>query len=346
MGEARRQLGRARRRLVRALGGESAGDVPPTTPGVPLAEVLPLLYPDAADADALLRAARSVVGSNVLSSTYELRRLLAALDRQAYPSPVTVRFRRADLATVALPGFEAVVDRADAAVSASLLSEASYEPHVTAVVGRYLQPGMTAVDVGANIGYYTLLFAHLVGTSGRVLSFEPNSENLRLIFAALEANAVANVTVVPLALDAARGWSYFTSHVGSNGGLLNEDASQFVDGGGWIVATAALDEVVEGPVDFLKMDVEGGEGRVLAGAIETLRRCRPIVVSEFSCEMLRRVSGTDPLEYLSTFTELGYQLHVIDRSRPGELEDACTPAALLSTWSDDLRVADLLFLPA
>jgi FkbM family methyltransferase len=237
-----------------------------------------------------------------------------------------------------------VLDRADFAVSA-FVTDGAYEPHVSAVISTYCQPGMSVIDIGANIGIHTVAFARLVGDSGRVLAIEPSSENCRLILASARQNGCDNVELVPLALDTKRGWAYFSHHVGSNGGLVPTSAPEYVEGGGWIVPTAALDEVTSDRVDFIKVDVEGAEGRAMGGALKTLERWRPIVVSEFSCEMLRRVSGMEPEAYLDLFADLGYRLHVIDRDEPGRLV-ALSPSELLSTWDDDLRIEDLLFLPA
>jgi len=66
-------------------------------------------------------------------------------------------------------------------------------------------------------------------------------------------------------------------------------------------------------VDFLKLDVEGAEALVVAGAQELLTVSRPIVTTEFSCDMLTRVSGCDPLTYLDGFVDMGYALSLIDR---------------------------------
>lgn len=340
--------GRAAGRLrgvARRLDPPGPTAAPVTAAGLPLDAALPLLYPDVADTAALGAAARAVLGGDEVTSTADLRRLLGALDRQAYPSPVTVRSRPADVSTVDLGRFKLVVDGVDAAVSSALLASGGYEPHVTALCAQLCSEGMTALDIGANIGFHTLSLSRLVGPSGKVVAFEPNSENLRLLLASLEVNAVDNVELVPLALDGARGWSHFTTHVGSNGGLVREEAPQFVEGGGFIVPTGALDDLITGPVDFVKIDVEGGEGRVLAGAGETIRRNRPVVITEFSCEMLRRVSAIDPLEYLEFFADLGYCVHVIERDRPGVLGPSTSPGDLLEQWGDELRVEDLALLP-
>lgn len=312
---------------------------------LPLVQLLHLLFPDVADRAALHQAARTALGADLVASTADLRRVLGGLDHQRFPSPVTVRFRADDVAVAQVGRLRIVVDRADASVSLAAASARRYEPHLAAMLGRYCRAGMTAIDAGANIGIHTVALGHLVGPAGRVVAIEPSSENCRLLLASARENGLTNVEVHPLALDEADGWSYLIGHIGSNAGLQSPSDQLFVEGGGWIVSTRRMDELVKGDVDLLKLDVEGAEGRVVRGGARTIERCRPIVISEFSCEMLRRVSHIDPLEYLSFFADQGYRISIIDRSRPGSLVPVASPDHLLAGWGDPLRIEDLLFLP-
>lgn len=345
-------LARALERLNRGSNGSAgparpSGDGPASIPAVPIAleQVLGLLYPDVADRAALYGAARAALGSGQVATTADLRRLLGGLDHQRFPSPVTVRFRAGDVATTPVEGLHIVVDRADAAVSLTAAGTGRYEPHLVPVLARYVRPGMTALDVGANIGIHTMALGRLVGPAGRVIAVEPSSENCRLLLASARENGLTNLEVHPVALDESEGWSYLTGHIGSNAGLLSVSDSLFVEGGGWIVPTRRLDDLVTGDVQLMKLDVEGAEGRVVHGGIRTIERCRPVVISEFSCEMLRRVSRVEPVEYLSLFTHRGYRISIIDRSDPGQLRPVASPDALLATWGDELRIEDLLLEP-
>jgi FkbM family methyltransferase len=200
------------------------------------------------------------------------------------------------------------------------------------------------VDIGANVGLYTMLASTLVGPSGRVVSIEPSSENCRLILLSLAANQVRNVEVLPLALDGARGWSNLSGHFGSNGGLVPGDAANLASGRCDIVATFPLDDLVEGRVDFLKIDVEGAEGRVVAGAQRILETWRPIVTTELSLEMLGRVSGIGGEEYLETFEKLGYQISILNRTT-GLPDTPTTAEQIIKDWADPLQIEDLLLLP-
>ncbi|MBO0715686.1 MAG: FkbM family methyltransferase [Acidimicrobiales bacterium] len=321
----------------------AAGAIAPTA--VPLEQVLALLYPDVADRAALYTAARAALGSGRVATTADLRRLLGSLDHQRFPSPVAVRFRAGDVTTTSVEGLRIVVDRADPAVSLPAAATRRYEPHLVAVLARSCRPGMTAVDVGANIGIHTMALGRLVGPAGRVIAIEPSSENCRLLLSSARENGLTNLEVHPVALDEREGWSYLTGHVGSNAGLLSASDSLFVEGGGWIVPTRRLDDLVVGDVGLMKLDVEGAEGRVLRGGTRTIERSRPVVISEFSCEMLRRVSRMEPVEYLSFFTHRGYRISIIDRSEPGSLRPVASPDALLASWGDELRIEDLLLEP-
>jgi hypothetical protein len=81
------------------------------------------------------------------------------------------------------------------------------------------------------------------------------------------------------------------------------------------------------------------------GALKTLERERPVVLSELSFEMLGRVSRVDPLSYLSLFTGLGYAINIIDRDAPGSLIAVESAEKLVAQWPDPLHVEDLLLLP-
>src|SRR4051794_18040117 len=80
------------------------------------------------------------------------------------------------LELVHLPGFSLFASKEDLAVGCHVVSGGSYEPAVSAVLERYVRPGMAVVDIGANVGYLTMLLASLVGSSGIVIAIEPNPE--------------------------------------------------------------------------------------------------------------------------------------------------------------------------
>jgi FkbM family methyltransferase len=337
--------GRLRRKIVSSLGGvvpsTGAADSPPPA-SLPLDAALTMLYPSRVPSD-LHAGAHALVGDAV-TNLHGLRQILTTFDRQFFPSPVTVRFGPDDVVTHQLDnGITLYLDREDGAVSRPILA-GDYEAHLVPIFERFCRPGMTVVDVGANLGLYTLLASKLVGPTGRVVAIEPASENCRLILLSVGANQAENVELLPLALDHSRGWSNLSGHFGSNGGLVSGDVTSLTSGWSEIVPTFALDDLVEGPVDFLKIDVEGAEGRVVAGAQRLLETSRPVVATELSLEMLPRVSGISGKEYLGGFEALGYRISLLNRST-GLPDPPTTAAQILEQWADPLQIEDLLLLP-
>lgn len=301
-----------------------------------------LLFPELEDGPLMGRLASdaAAVPENGVSA---IRRMIASVDQQTSASPFIVRFGPEDVKRVDAGGFSLLVDVCDTSVSPGLLSPGGYEPHLTAVFQRYCAKGMTVVDVGANVGYYTLLASRLVGPSGKVIAIEPNSENCRLLLSSVRESGASNVELFPIAARDTGGWAFFSSHLGSNGGIL-APSSDFVARRGAVVAAFPLDELLGGRrIDLIKLDVEGAEALVVEGARCLIETCRPIVTTELSREMLGRVSGVGPEEYLGWFDDLGYSLFLIERS--GQLIPFANSGELLGQWDDLFRIEDLLLLP-
>jgi FkbM family methyltransferase len=140
------------------------------------------------------------------------------------------------------------------------------------IVRRLLRPGMRAVDVGANIGYYLLLIESVVGSGGSVACFEPEPENLRELQRNVGANGLGNVRVFAAAVGAENGNA--SMRTGINAAVAGQGEGDFT------VPLLRLDSALDGPVDFVKIDVEGYEGQVLAGARRLLREHRPVLLVE------------------------------------------------------------------
>jgi FkbM family methyltransferase len=324
-----------RDRLVHRLGG-TMPEPPPR--GITYDQLVQLLYPTLPPE---LRADVDEAAAGDLTQASTVRRMLGTIEHQVAPTAFSVQLAEGDAVRCTVGGVELLCDAADAAVTPGLLS-GRYEAHLTAVFERYCAPGMTVVDVGANLGYYSLLASKLVGPSGRVIALEPNSENCRLLLSSLRLNGITNVQLLPVAADTATGWAYYSTHVGSNGGLIDDD--ELLSHPGTVVPTFRLDDVVDGPVGLLKMDVEGAEGRVAQGAAQLIERDRPIVTTELKDEMLRRVSGTTVGEYLGFFEKLGYTPSVLEKTTGAEKPYASV-AELLADWGEADELRDVLLLP-
>lgn len=149
----------------------------------------------------------------------------------------------------------------------------TYEPEQTALFERLLRPGHTVLDVGANVGYYTLLASVLVGDAGRVHAFEPEPRNAGFLRRHVSINRRGNVRVEQAALSDRAGTARFDFGSGSGTGHLAE-------AGALEVRTLRLDDYCAEhglAPDAVKIDVEGAEMSVLEGARETFARHRPIL---------------------------------------------------------------------
>lgn len=102
------------------------------------------------------------------------------------------------------PGFCIYADPSEPFIGRGI-SAGNYEPEVEAIFRKYVRPRMTVLDIGANVGFFTMLAASLVGPEGRVVAFEPNSNNVRMLEASRRANNFENVQVHCLAASDAPG---------------------------------------------------------------------------------------------------------------------------------------------
>lgn len=191
----------------------------------------------------------------------------------------------------------------------------SFEPNEFNFLDRLLKPGMVVLDVGANDGYYTLFAARRVGPTGRVVSVEPSLRELGHLARNLARNGIDNVTVIPAALGAVGGHADLQLahgvHAGHNtlGRFAHDDV---VPARVERVPLETLDAVVTRVgllrVDVVKIDVEGGEANVLAGARTTLTKMRPVMMMEVS-EGALQAQGSSAAALLETLrSELGYEV--------------------------------------
>lgn len=196
-----------------------------------------------------------------------------------------------------------------------------YEPQDTAVVRGLLGHGMTFVDVGANWGYYTLLASHLVGESGRVISFEPDPRLFPILDANVRANNLSRVTTLKLAASESDGWcslAGFDETSGEHGLSRLVDSEQSGGVETFEVETRSVDAVLDGlgtgDVDLLKMDIEGAEELALRGMRSGLAqaRYRRILLEVHPALLAER--GRTVEDVTKVLDEAGYSAWWIDHS--------------------------------
>ena len=219
-------------------------------------------------------------------------------------------------------GFSIYVQEDDPAVGQHVKRD-RYEPDVTAVFRDRLRPGMHVLDIGANIGYYTMLSASLVGPSGSVTAIEPNPVSAKLLEASRRANSFDNVIVLQVA--AGRALGLLVLH-GSYGNVMTSaapaEAAALLNS--TTVPSFKVDDLIprNKNIDFVKIDVEGAEYNALLGASDLIKRCHPTIVSEFSPSTMPGISGVDGRQYLRFLLDFGYTMAVIEGG--GALRDCGT----------------------
>jgi FkbM family methyltransferase len=153
--------------------------------------------------------------------------------------------------------------------------EVGAQPAIPAHVRR----GSVVYDIGAHAGFFTLLLSRLTGDDGRVLAFEPDAENAARLQTNIAANGCANVDVCTLAMSDVTGTGRLALGRLSLQGALAEVDDPISDGAKVPVTT--IDALIEDgalPPSFIKVDVDGAEGRVIAGARRTIAQNRPAML--------------------------------------------------------------------
>jgi FkbM family methyltransferase len=254
----------------------------------------------------------------------QARKLIAALgaDRAVKLIPFIVgayrwayaRLRPRGTIRTQFQGHTVYVDLTDTVVVRSLVTTGEWERYQTRLFAAALEEGMVAVDIGANIGLYTLEAARKVGGKGSVIAFEPEAHNFDLLCRNIEANNFRNVTPVRKALSSHCGVARLVISPDNLGGHHIEtspSAANSIE-----VETLSLDEYFGGlpaRIDVIKMDAEGAEMSILGGMRGVLEaNPRLILFTEFSPAAIR-ASGCDPEEYLQELAALGFQLGILDQ---------------------------------
>jgi FkbM family methyltransferase len=211
-------------------------------------------------------------------------------------------------------GFKLYVPKNDPQVGRTIYLSRMWESQVTDLFLRNLRKGDVFVDVGGNIGYFSMLAASRVGSHGRVFTFEPFSQNVKLLHLSRQANAFEQIEIFPIAASLGRNL-YLYDNLGTNGYIspLSDDFRAVMQS--TVVFSLSVDELLKdvGRVDFMKMDVEGAEHLVLRGARNLVERHQPVIVTEFAPPTIKNVSGASPIDFLKLLlVSPEYKLFILD----------------------------------
>jgi FkbM family methyltransferase len=252
-------------------------------------------------------------GPGALSST--LREMLKSLLRQELRK--TIYLGDHEALTSLYTGHKIYVDTRDVGIASHLMWEGRWEAHIEACLVPFARPGMKALDIGANFGFYTLLLAQAVGPAGAVHAFEANPGIVRKLRKSVAVNGLSAWTHVhALALSSGTGETTFSFDPAfSGGGAMGANAG--ADYETIKVPTAPLDSILPPDLlpDMIKMDVEGAEALVLEGGrrvFDSPRLSR--VVSEFYPEAIARTMP--PRAFLDHFLTRGFEIRLIASDGP------------------------------
>lgn len=243
-------------------------------------------------------------------------------DRLYQPALLTAteRLRRQDYNALTMPtptpwhrGLRIMLHPHDG-LSSILATSGFYEPHELMVLKRLLQPGDTFIDCGANIGFYTLYAASLVGTSGRVLAFEPSAREMQRLHENIALNTLPQIECFSCALSDHEGSAQFSIAEGAGEntlaqtfGYTDTQLTQRVT-----VELRTLDNITANypSIKLIKIDVEGAELHVLKGTQEILKRARPAILFEvFPAALLRMQSTPGMIDEM--LRAAGYRFYTI-----------------------------------
>lgn len=201
-----------------------------------------------------------------------------------------------------------------------------YEGETSNFIGSILQPGDTFVDIGAHVGYFSMLASQLVGPSGAVFAFEPEPRNFAHLLEHIEVNGATNVRPLHMAVGATPSVADFFVNADNDGGhaLWEVGRHPFNARSRETPATrkvfvTSLDSIFHGrdmrTLKAIKIDAEGAEFAILVGARELLRQVRvPFVIAEVNRFGLESMGASERL-LRSLMDDLGYETYLF---QPGQ----------------------------
>ena len=254
-------------------------------------------------------------------------------------------------------GFSMILNLDDYAISRPILIKGKYEQHVTKVLLEYLTPNIHFLDIGANLGYYSLLVANQC-PEAKIYSFEPDVKNFHLFKSSIIYNKFEEIIqAYPLAIGD-ENQTIIISNLGNQGNSgarftakTKQDLIPHIHGENpefQEISAVSLDTFLPNiTVDVLKIDIEGYEPFAIRGMMQLLKKNRPIIFAEFAPHNLKILGKTEPKDFLQLFTALDYTINVIDRqgnviSYHQNIDDLINYFETLQTHHIDILLLPLL----
>ncbi len=212
-----------------------------------------------------------------------------------------------------------------------LMFSGNYQPALTGMLQRHTKPGAYCLDVGANLGFYTVKFGQWVGKSGHVAAFEANPVMAERVRKNVRLNGFSHVEVIENAVhDHPDTLEFYISDSPGKSSIyaISNPVKKIT------VKAITLDDYLRdwSRLDVIKMDIEGNDCLGLIGARESIRRFRPFIVFEYRFE----TPGEQSKQVFDLLAELGYQVQALERdghlaafdwrSGKGHIDVVCQPS--------------------
>lgn len=216
---------------------------------------------------------------------------------------------------ITVQGARLSVDFADTSIVPSLWLTRAYEPTFSKGLDTLVQSGDRVVDVGAHVGYYSIRLAQIIGVSGRVDSYEPQRTQWALLNKNVQRNSVRDQVVMhrkAVSDVAARRETLWRDISNSGGASLARRAVMNADGSEGVQVVTLDSEMASSGlsrVDLIKIDVQGYEARVLAGAVRLIEEGKPVLAFEYNPAQIE-AAGDDHLGVLHGLGAAGYELYM------------------------------------
>jgi FkbM family methyltransferase len=213
--------------------------------------------------------------------------------------------------------YRMLLDLEDRGISRTLLLFGERELEHKKMLERVLKPGMSILDIGANIGYYALMELGLIGPTGRLVAVEPSPSNVELLRRNLALNGYTGIEVHQAAISDQPGLKPFFLSEMSNLNTFHDNGTGLLHLSGKTVdvRTATVPEIMNGrPLDLIRMDVEGHEVEVINGLLPAIERgdMSPMII--FETHLSRYGADHDIEAPLRRLFALGYRVRLAGSS--------------------------------
>lgn len=221
------------------------------------------------------------------------------------------------------------------------LSLFSHETMQVSLSKKEIKKGNVVLDIGAHIGYYTIIFSELVGPEGKVYAFEPHPKNFQLLKKTVETNNLTNVEIFQnIVSDKNQSVDFYLSKLDSIGNrmFVSDDADTKIK-----IDSITIDEFLKnrnGKIDFIKMDIQGAEVLAIDGMKNTLRNNPHLKIIQEWWPTAIQKHGKEPDSHLNFLEKLGFNFYVVDEHSK-QLTQITIPKLIETYPNEDLEDVNL-----